>query len=112
MGEDEIRGTSEGSIDNLILNLGDLSLNVSNVLDNISSLVSESSTYFKGEAAETIRNKVVDIEAVMPIIKSNLESYRDDFVKIKNNHIGYIENFNTSEVEELQEKGGDYSGVV
>lgn len=82
-------GTNETSIDQLIVYLSDLSSNVSTSLNEISMLISETKSFFEGEAGDSIRNKFFEIEQSFPIIISNLESYKNDFIKVRNNYIGY-----------------------
>lgn len=107
----DVIGTNETSIDQLIVNLSDLSSNVSTALNEINMLISETKSFFEGEAGDSMRNKFFEIEQSFPIIISNLESYKDDFIKIRNNHIGYDQNLKTSEVENIKTEGGEFDGV-
>ncbi len=103
-------GTNETNIDQLIVNLGDLSSNVSIALNEISSLMSETKLFLEGEVGDSIRNKFFEIEQSFPIIIGNLESYKEDFIKVRNNHIGYDSSLKTSEVENSNLKGGEFDG--
>lgn len=104
-------GTNETSIDQLIVNLSDLTSNVSTSLNEISALISETKLFLEGEAGDSIRNKFFEIEQSFPIIISNLESYKDDFIRVRNNYIGYDLNLKTSEIENSNLKGGEFDGV-
>jgi len=107
----DIQAINENNLENLIVNLTDLSVTISEYLNDMSKLIFETSEYFQGEASEAVRSKFSEIELEFPTLIRNLESYKDDFIKIKNNHIGFDKALTTSDVENLNMGGGDYSGV-
>ena len=104
-------GTNEKGLDSLILELSNISETIASCLSSMETLINDTSLYFQGDVADSLRNKFSNIILEFPVINSNLESFKNDFINIKNNHIGFDINFNTSTVEKTTTEGGDYSGV-
>lgn len=106
-----IVGANDSGIDSLVSNLESLVSDISKSLTDMEILMSDSKTYFNGEVGDAMRKKFSDISSNFSNVTANLETYIDDFIKIKHNFEGHDAEFTTSEVETLDVKGGDFNGV-
>lgn len=80
---DSIGGINESSLDNIILELGSSIDNIISLYQEIENLMYDSSEFFKGDAAESLRDKFSNFQKQFEIVKKNYTSYQDDLIKIK-----------------------------
>lgn len=108
---DVVLATKENELDVLISNLTDVCNNVTTCLNDMSDKIANSSTFFDGEAYESMKRKFSELEAEFPKVINSLEAHKDDFINLKNNYIEHDKSFKTSEVESLDVVGGEFDGV-
>lgn len=80
---DSIGGINESSLDNIILELGSSIDNIISLYQEIENLMYDSSEFFKGDAAESLRDKFSIFQKQFEIVKKNYTSYQDDLITIK-----------------------------
>lgn len=104
-------GINVENLDNLVTELSTICTNLSVCFDELKDNIFETTNCFKGDVGDTMRDKFKEFESQFPTVLSNLNTYIDDFVTLKNNHINFEKNIILSEVEKLSIEGGDFSGV-
>lgn len=81
---DVVSGIDPTSLENLVLELNNDVDNISSLLHEIDMIVYDTNDYFRGSVAESIREKYGKYKGKSEIIISNLTSYADDLLAIKN----------------------------
>lgn len=76
-------GVDNQAIDNLVLNIYDYADRLKKQLDDVETLVYDTSNYYHDQAADSCRKKFNSIKESFPVIYENVISYADDLVKLK-----------------------------
>lgn len=86
-GNDTVSAIKEVELENLILELNDIVDKVEFALRNIEMLVYDSKDFFKGKVAESMRTKFSTYTNQIDLLKTNLISYPNDLIKVKNGQL-------------------------
>lgn len=82
-GSDAVSAIKEVELDSLVLELNDDVDKIEYILRQVEMLVYDTSDYFKGDVADSIRNKFNTYSVQIETLKNNLLSYPKDLLKIK-----------------------------
>lgn len=78
-----VGGVNEQELDDIVLQLNSDIDSISTILNQIQMEFYDTSSYFKGDVADSFRDKFDFYDKQMNTIKENLKSYSSDLIKVK-----------------------------
>lgn len=89
-----VHGINTDSMDMIITEILDYADMAMEKLYDIETLVSNSESYFKGDAQKVLRKKFNDISVSFPAVKNNIISYAEELNRLKSAYIEQNETIN------------------
>ncbi len=74
---------NEQQINKLIFEIDDASIKIRNILNEIESLIDDTSLYYIADSASKLRSTFSNFKPTLRIIPKNILTYKSDMLKIK-----------------------------
>lgn len=79
-------GINLDSVNKLILDIYNYTERINKTLNQISDVVEQTQTFYKGVEADNYRNKFKNFEMNFKVVNKNMISYAEDLIKLKNRY--------------------------
>lgn len=117
--DDVLYGINEGPLDELIISLTNDADSISTILNSIQMEFYDTNDYFKGDVADSFRDKWAYYNDLIPRVKENLATYSEDMVSVKKllgdidvQNSTLLNNYTDDRIEETNKKQQETEEII